>query len=243
MPVYVMRPDDSPFSINRQTALVGFTLRGEEVHLFDREALETLPLTADDIVVGGIGIVHRALKRLGLAIPALPSVPPSLAEFAGRKTWRGPLIEARHAVERGEALFVKPLPDQTKLFTGQPLRAFADLLKTAHLPDDMQVDCTELTPFLSEYRTFVMHGEIVDLRPYSGDPLVFPDPELIHRAVAAYREAPASYALDVGVVEDGRTLLVEVNDSYATGAYGLAPLRYAAWIAARWAELRLNKAP
>lgn len=238
MPVYVLRPDDSAYSMNRQAALVGFTLRGEEVRLFDAAELDALPLAAGDIVVGGVGVVRRAMARLGVAAPPTPSIPDSLRAFAGRKTWRAPLIEARRAVERGQSLFVKPLPDQQKLFTGQPMRQFSDLLATAHLPDDQLVDCAELTPFVSEMRVFVMRGEIIDARPYKGDPLIFPDPERIRAAAAAFEDAPAAYALDMGVVEDGRTLLVEVNDIYATGAYGLAPVRYAAMIDAAWAELR-----
>lgn len=242
MPVYILRPDETPLSINRQTALVGFTQRGEDVRLFDLEAFDALSLTREDTVVGGIGVVHRALKRLGLAVPALPSVPESLSAFAGRKTWRGPMIEARRAVERGEPVFVKPLPDQPKLFTGQPFRQFSDLLSTAHVPDDMIVDCAELTPFVAEYRAFVMHGEIIGLRHYSGDPLIFPDADRLRAAVAAYRDAPAGYALDIGAAEDGRTLLVEVNDGFAIGAYGLPAIRYAALIAARWEELRRAEA-
>ncbi|MEM6667687.1 MAG: ATP-grasp domain-containing protein [Pseudomonadota bacterium] len=241
MTVHIVRPDDSVFAINRQVALVGFTLRGEEVNLFDAEDLADLPLKRNDIVVGGVGIVHKALERLKLRVRSIESIPSSLAGFAGRKTWRGPMIEARRAVERGEQLFVKPLPTQTKLFTGKPLRAFADLLSTAHVPDETVVDCAELTPFVSEYRTFVMHGEIMGVRHYAGDPLLFPDPERVRAAITAFEEAPASYALDMGVVEDGRTLLVEVNDSYATGAYGLTPAIYAAVIEARWKELWLLK--
>lgn len=242
MTVFILEPDAQFFSVNRQVARVGFSMRGEEVRLFALDGFDALPLTRADIVVGGVGVVHRALQRLGLAIPALDSVPASLADFAGRKTWRGPLIDARRAVERGEAVFVKPVPTQYKLFTGQPMRCFSDLLPTAHVPDDTIVDCAELTPFVSEYRVFVLDGRIIGMRHYKGDPLTFPEAEDIRAAVAAYRDAPAAYALDVGVAEDGRTLLVEVNDGYAIGAYGLSPDRYAALIDARWAELRETKA-
>ena len=41
----------------------------------------------------------------------------------------------------------------------------------------------------------------------------------------------------------GYELVVEVNDAYALGAYGLPPLRYAAMIDARWAELRATGQP
>ena len=238
MPVYVLRPDDTVFSINRQAALVGFSLRGEEVRLFDPDEFDDLSLTPADTVVGGVGFVRRAFERIGFDVPALDSAPAPLAAFTGRRIWRAPIIEARRAVERGETLFVKPLPAQLKLFTGQPLRAFSDLLSTAHLDDALIVECAELTPFISESRAFVLNGKIVDLRHYKGDPLVFPNAERLRAAVAAYQGAPAGYALDVGVAEDGRTLLVEVNDGYAVGAYGLPPIVYASLIAARWDQIR-----
>lgn len=238
MLVYIHRPDRTIFSINRQVALVGFTLRGEEVRLFDSDEFPELPLERSDIVVGGVGYVQRALKRLDLTVPTLASVPPSLADFAGRKIWQNRFIDARRSVERGEALFVKPMPSQLKLFNGQPLRQFSDLLATAHIPDDTIVECSELTPFISEHRVFVLDRKVVGVRHYKGDPLVFPDATRVRDAIAAYHAPPAAYALDVGVCEDGRTLLVEVNDGYAVGSYGLAPIVYAAVIDARWVELR-----
>ncbi|MEO1293756.1 MAG: ATP-grasp domain-containing protein, partial [Pseudomonadota bacterium] len=230
MIVHILRPDATAFSLNRQAAYVGFIKRGAEVQFFDADAQDTLLLDPEDIVVGGIGIVHGAFSRLGWSIPALPSVPPELSRFAGRKVWRGPLIDARREVERGRQIFVKPLPEEPKRFAGQALTSFADLIATAHIPDETVVECAEIVPFVSEYRCFVLAGDVIGVRPYTGDPLRFPDPAVIREAVAAFPSAPRAYALDVGVTEDGQTLLVEVNDAYALGAYGLAPVRYAALI-------------
>ena len=36
---------------------------------------------------------------------------------------------------------------------------------------------------------------------------------------------------------DGRTLLIEINDGYALGNYGLQEILYAKLLSARWAEL------
>jgi len=52
--------------------------------------------------------------------------------------------------------------------------------------------------------------------------------------------APVAYSLDFGVTEDGRTLLVEANDFYFLGCYGLSPLSYALAIADRWKEIVEN---
>ena len=66
----------------------------------------------------------------------------------------------------------------------------------------------------------------------------------VRRCIASYQlsgEAPAGYALDVGVLSDGRTALVEVNDGYAIGFYGkVTPARadaYLRLLVARYEQL------
>ncbi len=239
MTVYILAPDFTHrFGINRFVAATGFTEMGEDVRLFELADFDDLPLAREDVVVGGVGVVHRAFERLGVPIPALASIPEQLAPFAGRRVWRATMREVRELAAREEAVFAKPAPDRPKLFTGQVFAGFADLVRTAHIADDEPVDCAEPVDFLSEYRGFVLHGELIGLRPYYGDPLVFPDPEIVRRAVASFDPAPAAYALDIGATADGRSLVVEINDGYSIGAYGLTPTRYAQLIAARWAELR-----
>ena len=48
---------------------------------------------------------------------------------------------------------------------------------------------------------------------------------------------PEGFAMDFGVTDDGRTLLIEVNDGYSLGTYGLEATLYARLLSARWAEL------
>jgi hypothetical protein len=60
---------------------------------------------------------------------------------------------------------------------------------------------------------------------------------VIENAVSEYKNAPNGYAIDFGVTDDGRTLLIEVNDGYALGSYGLFYLDYAKLLSARWAQL------
>ena len=56
-----------------------------------------------------------------------------------------------------------------------------------------------------------------------------------------YLAPPAAYSLDFGVLATGETALIEVNDSIALGAYGLAHNKYARMIEARWKELLETK--
>lgn len=239
MTVHILAPDDTIFSVNRDIARVGFAQLGEEVRIFAPEDFDDLTLAAGDIVVGGIRYARKGMARLGIPVLDLDSIPEALMPFAGRRIWQSTMAEARQRAGNGTPIFVKPLPDRPKLFTGTLLSSFADLIPTAHIPDEEPVICADPVDFVTEYRGFVLHGDLIDLRPYRGDPLCFPDPEVIRAALAAQSRAgaPAAYALDFGVTSDGRTLVVEVNDAYAVGAYGLSPMRYARLIATRWAEL------
>jgi hypothetical protein len=67
------------------------------------------------------------------------------------------------------------------------------------------------------------------------------DRALVAQMVAAFAlpgEAPSAYALDVARLQDGSTVLVEVNDAWALGLYrGLAPRDYAAMLWTRWSEI------
>ena len=78
---------------------------------------------------------------------------------------------------------------------------------------------------------------MLDVRPYCGDWHASFDADVVDAMVADYASAPAGYALDIGVTHDGRTLLVEVNDGYALGSYGLQHNLYAKLLSARWAEM------
>ena len=73
---------------------------------------------------------------------------------------------------------------------------------------------------------------------YKGDWRAHFDPRVVEQALAAYLpEAPAAFSLDIGCTAAGKTVVVEVNDGYALGSYGLMPLAYAKFLSARWAQL------
>ncbi|MGL5804285.1 MAG: ATP-grasp domain-containing protein, partial [Xenococcaceae cyanobacterium] len=63
------------------------------------------------------------------------------------------------------------------------------------------------------------------------------DDRVIDRAVAVYKSSPKTYASDFGVTETGKTLLVEVNNGYSLGSYGLFYLDYAKFLSAKWSEM------
>lgn len=66
-----------------------------------------------------------------------------------------------------------------------------------------------------------------------------PDLQLIAKVILALAGERQGYVLDVGVLAGtGSTVLVEVNDGFAMGAYGsIAPAMFFDVVAARWAQL------
>lgn len=79
----------------------------------------------------------------------------------------------------------------------------------------------------SEWRCFVHNCQLVDARPYQGDFTISPDFGLVNEMIRDYKGAPIAYTLDVGITSEEQTALVEVNDFWAIGGYGLAPETYA----------------
>jgi hypothetical protein len=131
---------------------------------------------------------------------------------------------------------VKPR-DHHKLFTGKVIATFRDWIALAGVPDDEPVIVQEVVEFVSEWRASILRGEIVHVGHYKGDPTRFPCAATMKAALSKFTNAPIGYAMDWGVTREGRTLLVEVNDGFALGNYGVPGYLYTALIESRWREL------
>lgn len=140
--------------------------------------------------------------------------------------------------ERDLPLFVKPLNE--KELSGVVANDMADLVEHASRGDDYRAYCSDPVDFASECRLFIRRGSLVGARHYRGDPHVWPDVDVVNNIVKTYAadpDASAGCSIDLGVTPGGKTFLVEVNDGYSLGCYGLDSAVYALLLAARWAEL------
>jgi len=213
------------------TAFQGFRALGFSPEFFERE--EQLEKTRpDELVVGGVSIVTRKLQSFGIEVPNI-DYPEELTPFLGRKIWKSTL-EAVLSDPRGWPVFVKPI--QEKAFTGFILKDEKSIPRLYRAKKEEPVYCSELVDFEAEWRVFVRYGNILDARPYQGDWHLHFDAGIIEQAVRDYHSAPAGYAIDFGVTADGETLLIEINDGFALGTYGLDPIQYAKLLSARWCE-------
>lgn len=227
---------DHPESINSATAEFGFNELGVRTVPYQGFGdVATLDVGPEGVICGHLGDIYQALDKLGLPRPPSIDYPEELKSYYGRKIWEGTLDDIQ---DRGlhPGVFVKPRGCQ-KLFTGFLWRGSPSCrLRLAPYPRNTPVFFSTPREFVSEYRCFILDGEILDVRHYKGDWSRAPHRSAVEACVRAYQPYRA-YCIDVGVVDIGMTLVVEVNDSFAMGCYGLHPLAYARMIEARWEEL------
>jgi hypothetical protein len=214
--------------------------RGFEVRV---ASLRQLPGTLSSpvaLVAGGLPFVETALRSLNVPIPDPVDYPPIAQHFYRRTMCRSTVGNVLREIERGgPPMFVKPA-QRRKRFTGLVVSGPKDLWRLASVSRSLTVHCSSVVEWRTEWRAFANRGVLVGLRHYEGDPEAVPDLDVVRSMITEVREtdAPVSFALDVGVLaDDGETALVEMNEGFAIGRYGLESDVYFDLIAARWAEL------
>lgn len=221
-------------NVNFSVAYHGFDKLGWEVVSF--VTLEEIinNITEEDILVGFVKESRQIIEKLkGKIIPDL-SYPESLKDFLGRKIWMDSY--QRIVQEQEFNIFIKPA-FENKLFTGRLIKGMKDIIDIGYQKKDIQIWCSEPTKFICEARCFVKYGEIIDVRNYKGTWKAKLDDQIIEQALKQYEDQPNGFAMDFGKTESGKTILVEVNDGYSLGAYGLFPIDYAKLLSARWTQI------
>ena len=232
MRAYIQGRYGQPATTSGYCAYLGFTDMGIETTIFSSiDELEQA--NREDIVVGGIGVVKARLRNIGVSCHEI-NYPEELQRFLGRRIWPSTIERVNNGLEPWP-VFVKPV--EGKRFTGCVVRGISDLVGKGCCGDNFSVICSDVLDIASEYRCFVRRGEILDVRRYRGRWDVAPDKNVITDAIASYATAPAGYAADFGVTKDGQTVLIEINDGYSLGSYGLWHDLYAQLLSARWSEL------
>lgn len=234
-----------PTYANFERVAIGFWERGYEVIRFDYPQLtggfldRGLTRFSDETIVsGGVLTIREALQRAGRPAPPNIDLPESLKTFVGRRFWTSTLGEVRASVDQegSPVVHVKPLSHQ-KLFTGKLIRGTGDLIASARVADETPVLVQEPVEFVSEWRASILRHQIMNIAHYKGDPLLFPSPKVMQAGLDQFVDQPIALGMDWGVTSNGETLLIEVNDGFALGNYGLRSYVYTAMIEARWREL------
>jgi hypothetical protein len=248
--VYIEYSHGKPLNRNMYLAQVGFEDRYYDVIECDTGILMDQEFVHDSehIIVGSIRTVLYSFKKMGASVPVPIDYPEKLQKHLYRTTSLTTYSDATSNVFQGETFepfFLKPANNH-KRFPGTAISEFKDLIPLAPYQIDKDEICyvSSVLDFLSEWRVYVLQGRILKACHYRGNPTLFPCGSGLDRMLSDYSDAPAAYAIDVGLVHTGKclptTVLIEINDAFALGNYGLDPHRYSQMIESRWAELTRN---
>lgn len=233
--------DDFVYSARQPLLDRGFTITPfndfELQDLIDCEVFDK-----NDIIVGSVESTKVFWNAVGIQTPKYIGYPECLNEFYGRtiKRTRFGKITANDL-----PIFIKPIYD-VKLFTGFVLEKSTTLhnigMYYSNINPNTAVYTSEVIDIVSEYRVFVHKNQIVGIKHYSGDFLTFPKHSSIYKMIDSYKdEAPISYTLDVGIVtniDSEKTIIIEINDFWAIGGYGLDGKTYCRMLIDRFQEIK-----
>jgi hypothetical protein len=161
---------------------------------------------------------------------------PRLPRNSNRNEAITTLSSARDILNYDGKLFIKST--QTKLFSG----AVYDKMFIGSLDKfspDTEVIITK--PFdrkiLTEWRCYVHYKKIVDARNYSGDFKITPNWDYVQSIINENSDFPEAYVVDVGVLDGGENVVIEFNDMWAIGNYGIDNLEYYKLLRGRYFEI------
>lgn len=235
--VYIESLNNFPIADWGVYAYLGFK-QGQTTCIFF-EDVEEVPTSPYNIIVACIETTNKYLARWGMEPKKALNIPNELYKYKylGRRVTYATMGEVRKESNIAFPVFIKP-NGRAKEFVAGVVKGY-DMVPFffKDVKDDVEVLLSTPVDFVSEYRTYVCEGKILGLYWYIGDNLIFPDPRIIQEMIKEYKSSPIAYSLDVGVTREGKTLLIECNDAWSLGNYGLECTKYAQMLAKRWREL------
>lgn len=184
-----------------------------------------------DLVLAGVTECRKVLRKMNCLLNHVETYPKKLKRYLGREIKSIKLKEVFD--NRKEKIFIKPVIP--KLFQAVIVENSEDLVSLLHINEEVEIYTSEIVNFETEWRCYIHHNELIGMYYYSGDWIIRPDIGIVEEMIKE-NDGPVSYVLDVGVI-DGKTYLVEANDFYSIGNYGLNFRKYAEMLLNRWKEL------
>lgn len=204
-------------------------------HLLQRK----LKIQKGDFIMGEIPVMLNAMKQLGIEYH-YDDYPESLQKYLHRKVWTSTMKEVRNLMYDSKDgildWFIKP-KDKLKRFTGFVCSMIDDLQYANGAGNQTKLWCSEPVIFVSEYRCPVINGKVMGMYAAPGKEGRLPDMKVVEQMAKDFVDAPSAYALDVGVLLTGETALIEVNDGFSLGRYGIPVDVYTQLLQTRWSEL------
>lgn len=239
--VYIQSENKFPFDDWACTAYLGFRDQGANIKLY--EDINNVPLNKYTMVIGCIEDTVKWFKDAGIIMPKPMTMPEELRKYANREI-NVTTIEIAKEITKFP-FFIKPY-SKLKGFYPEIIKDekmcehfWSFMTNTSN--DDL-VLISEVAPMDSEYRCYVVDGKLIGVCNYLGDFRLYPDIFKVEQMIADYTTAPRAYSIDVAVQKDsGETILIECNDGWSLGNYGLSPKQYVRLLTTRWREIITKK--
>lgn len=184
------------------------------------------------IPIGTVEYMSLAFKLLGIKTPILP--------FNSNR--ESMVMTLKEAIDLRDTfntnIFIKP-KDMVKAFTGFVHEGYTyTCLKDINPDIEVLVYDPFPFPILTEWRSYIHNHHIIDIRNYSGDYFHIPNKDYIQSIVDLNKSTfPIAYSIDVGILSNGQHVVIEYNDFWALGNYGIPNWLYIKCLIDRWYEI------
>jgi hypothetical protein len=191
-------------------------------------------LIRKNLFVGSVEFMREVFSRVGIRDVRLP-------RNSNREFQIMTLGEVRHRASIGEMWFIKPI--EIKLFTGFVLDNMI-YQSISDIPDTCEVMAYKpLGGIVSEWRVYICDDRIIDIRNYSGDLFKIPNQDYVKSIIKDNGDFPISYTIDVGILETGEEVVIEFNDMWAIGDYGIPNDEYLTLLRRRYFQIMSDNPP
>ena len=185
-----------------------------------------------NLFVGTVEFMNEVFRRGNITPDRLPN--------SDRTPQITTIQEVVERINSGEELFVKPV--SIKLFTGMVFkREYLSLLNKLPQETQVMVEKPFESPIVSEWRMYVDKGKIRYIGNYSGDIFTYPHISLrIEEHIQEMSEKFISFTCDVAILKNGHIEIVEYNDMWAIGNYGMPNDEYLNSLKKRYFQIVMN---
>lgn len=234
MNVYIQGLNGIPTDDWALNAYVGFRNKGTNVKIY--EDINEVSLNRNSMVVGSIEDTKFFFNKMDYIVDYKITIPDCLnkVKFTKRKIekkskiklnseWHFPYFVKSEYLKEFEPIVIKNFDDRNKAYSYE------------------NVIISEFIDIKSEWRCFIHDEKIVGCQNYLGDFKILPNFKLIEDMIEDYKYySPIAYTIDVGILTNDETCLIECNDFWSIDSYGLDSKTYSKMLMDRWIEILRN---
>jgi len=240
MKLYIQTNDKNPIWDFTTSAQIGAINNDIEVKHFN--TIDTVPINDENIICGSVESASQYLEELGVNVPA----PIDMLKFQelnsfllGRKLW---LDKISNCNLHEKPIFVKPYGKHKEFYPFVQKKEDDYLMYTQDVVNkDIIALFQDVINIKSEWRVYILNAEILKACNYSGAVMLFPNVDTINDILYISEKIMnigiKAYSIDVAVTDKNETVLVELQDGWSIGNYGLNPDDYFKFIKTRWLQI------